>query len=257
MIDLSHFYNIINMTVKNLFIKSVKKQPLEARSSLRLKGAYGIEGDVNAHGASPRQILVVRAEDIEPLDIKAGQLRENIVVEGLSLDEFQPGTCLHIGEAKIRLTYQCEPCHTVKHLVDDLSQLDNKRGILGVIISGGAVKVGDEVKADVKAYPVIKENHFELFKYFVTHIPEGKVATYQDAIKGMGGYSAFLKKIPSYVEKLGSDYPVHRIVNDQGELTDYIDNQAIKLRKEGVNVENGKVQVAEYHWAAPALFMEE
>lgn len=244
------------MTVKNLFIKSVKKQPLEARNSLRLRSAYGIEGDMNAHGASPRQILVVRTEDIEPLDIKAGQLRENIVVEGLSLDQFQPGTCLHIGATKIRLTYQCEPCHTVQHLVDDLKQLDDKRGILGVIISGGEVKVGDEVKAETKAYPVIKEDHFELFKYFVTHIPEGKVVTYQDAIKGMGGYSAFLKKIPDYVEKLGSDYPVHRIVNNEGELADYIDNQANRLREEGVSVENGKAQIADYHWAAPALFME-
>lgn len=256
LIDLSHFYNIINMTVKNLFIKSVKKQPLEARNSLRLRSAYGIEGDMNAHGASPRQILVVRTEDIEPLDIKAGQLRENIVVEGLSLDEFQPGTCLHIGATKIRLTYQCEPCHTVQHLVDDLKQLDNKRGILGVIISGGEVKVGDTVKAETKAYPVIKEDHFELFKYFVTHIPKGKVVTYQDAIKGMGGYSAFLKKIPGYVEKLGSNYPVHRIVNNEGELADYIDNQANKLREEGVSIEDGKAQIADYHWAAPALFME-
>lgn len=244
------------MTVKNLFIKSVKKQPLEARNSLRLRSAYGIEGDMNAHGASPRQILVVRTEDIEPLDIKAGQLRENIVVEGLSLDQFQPGTCLHIGATKIRLTYQCEPCHTVQHLVDDLKQLDDKRGILGVIISGGEVKVGDAVKAETKAYPVIKEDHFELFKHFVTHIPKGKVVTYQDAIKGMGGYSAFLKKIPDYVEKLGSDYPVHRIVNNEGELADYIDNQANRLREEGVSVENGKAQIADYHWAAPALFME-
>jgi len=242
--------------VTHLFIKSVKKQPLQARESLDFKRAYGIEGDVNAHGASPRQVLVVRSEDIEPLNIKAGQLRENIVVAGLSLDEYQPGTCLQIGEVKIRLTYQCEPCKIVEYLVDSLSQLDNKRGILGVIISGGTVKVGDTVTAQSKAYPVIEENHFELFKHFVQHIPEGKVVTYQDAIKGMGGYSAFLKKIPSYVEKLGNDYPVHRIVKNTGELTDYIDNQANKLDKEGVKTTDGKADITDYHWAAPALFME-
>lgn len=243
------------MKVINLFIKSIKKQPLQARDSLQLRSAYGIEGDANAHGASPRQILVTRKEDMEPLNIKAGELRENIVVEGISLEDFQPGTCLHIGKVKIRLTYQCEPCHTVAHLVDELSQLDNKRGILGVIVSGGEVKVGDEVKATTKAYPVIEENHFDLFKHFVAHIPEGKIVTYQDAIKGMGGYKAFLKKIPDYIEKLGSDYPVHRIVSNEGELTDYIDNQLDKLHQEGVKTENGKANLNEYHWSEPALFL--
>lgn len=244
------------MKITNLFIKAVKKQPLEARNSLQLRCAYGIEGDANAHGASPRQILVTRTEDFEPLNIKAGELRENIIIKGLSLDEFQPGTCLHIGDAKIRLTYQCEPCHTVAHLVDKLSELDNKRGILGVIISSGEVKIGDAVKAETKAYPAIEENNFELFKHFVAHIPEGKIATYQDTIKGMGGYSAFLKKIPDYVEQLGTDYPVHRIVSNDGKLTDYIDNQADKLHKEGVKIENGKANINDYHWAEPALFIE-
>ena len=73
------------MRINNLFIKTEKKRPLQARESLQFRTAHGIEGDVNAHGASPRQVLVTRVEDSEPLNIKPGQLRENIVTQGLSL----------------------------------------------------------------------------------------------------------------------------------------------------------------------------
>jgi len=117
------------MKVNNLFIKTEKKQPLQERESLQFRTAHGITGDVNAHGG-PRQVLVTRLEDFEPMNIKPGQLRENVVTQGLSLEQFQPGTQLTMGGVKIRLTYQCEPCGIVEHLVDDLKQLDNKRGIL-------------------------------------------------------------------------------------------------------------------------------
>ena len=243
------------MKVTNLFIKSEKKQPLQARKNLQFRKAHGIEGDVNAHGASPRQVLVTRLEDSEPLHIKPGQLRENIVAEGLSLDQFQPGTELRIGDVKIRLTYQCEPCHTVEHLVDDLKKLDNKRGILGVVVSGGEVKVGDEIVAEIGAFPEIIENNFDLFKHFVAHIPEGKIATYQDAIKGMGGYKAHLRVLPKFIRQLSDTHPVHRIVNTHGEVIEHIDNQEDKLKKEGVKVEGGKVNLNDYHWSAPALHL--
>ena len=243
------------MKVSNLFIKTEKKRPLEARQSLQFRTAHGIAGDVNAHGASPRQVLVTRVEDFEPMNIKPGQLRENVVTKGLSLEQFQPGTQLTMGDVKIRLTYQCEPCHTVEHLVDDLKQLDNKRGILGVIISGGEVKVGDAIEAEVGAFPEIEENNFDLFKHFVAHIPEGKIATYQDAIKGMGGYKAHLRVIPKFIDKLSDTHPVHRIVNTEGEIIEHIDNQIEKLVKEGVKVERGKVNLNDYHWSAPALHL--
>jgi len=243
------------MKVNNLFIKTEKKRPLEAQESLQFRTAHGIAGDVNAHGASPRQVLVTRVEDFEPMNIKPGELRENVVTQGLSLAQFQPGTQLTIGDVKIRLTYQCEPCRTVKHLVDDLKQLDHKRGILGVIISGGEVKVGDAIEAKVGAFPEIEENNFDLFKHFVAHIPEGKIATYQDAIKGMGGYKAHLKVIPKFIGKLSDTHPVHRIVNTRGEIIEHVDNQIEKLAKEGVKVEEGKVSLNDYHWAEPALHL--
>ena len=248
-------HDTIQMKVSNLFIKTEKKQPLQARESLQFVAASGIKGDRNAHGASPRQVLVTRVEDFEPFNIKPGELRENVITKGLSLEQFQPGTLLTIGDVKIRLTYQCEPCPTVAHLVDDLKKLNDKRGILGVIISGGEVKVGDKIEVKIRAFPAIEENNFDLFQHFVAHIPEGKIVTYQDAIKGMGGYSAHLKVIPSFIDKLSDTHPVHRIVNTKGEVIEHVDNQTEKLAKEGVKVENGKVNLADYHWSEPGLHL--
>ncbi|MBD2451266.1 MOSC domain-containing protein [Nostoc sp. FACHB-152] len=104
-----------------------------------IKG-HGIEGDINANPISPRQVLVVRDEDISDLGIPPGELRENILISGIQPENFTPGSLVSFDSgAAIRLTFHCEPCKRIAHLVDSLKILQAKRGILGVVINSGTI----------------------------------------------------------------------------------------------------------------------
>jgi len=67
-------------TSDRLFAKLKRGYPVIKQPRLILKVGHGIEGDINAHAFSPRQILIVRQEDLSELSIKAGEFRENIAI---------------------------------------------------------------------------------------------------------------------------------------------------------------------------------
>jgi MOSC domain-containing protein YiiM len=93
------------MKVNSLFLKVVKGQPMLQHDKISLQKGLGIDGDINAHCLSPRQVLLTRLEEAEGFGIKQGDLRENIVVSGLSELDFAPGSELVFSSgAKIRLS---------------------------------------------------------------------------------------------------------------------------------------------------------
>ena len=54
------------------------------------------------------------------------------------------GTVIRVGEALIRLTFHCEPCKKIRHLVT-FDRILHKRGYLGSFLNSGAISVGDAV----------------------------------------------------------------------------------------------------------------
>lgn len=60
-------------SILHLFIKHQYGSVMREVEELNLKVGYGIEGDINANPISPRQILVVRYEDIRELAISPGE----------------------------------------------------------------------------------------------------------------------------------------------------------------------------------------
>lgn len=111
-----------NSLIQSLFIKQEHNASLSKTEQLNLHRGYGIEGDINADHLSPRQVLVVSAEDLTGLSIPPGELRENIVLESTNLAAFKPGAKITFPSgAAIRLTFYCEPCKRVAHLVDSLN----------------------------------------------------------------------------------------------------------------------------------------
>ncbi|MBE9105382.1 hypothetical protein IQ229_10635, partial [Nostoc cf. edaphicum LEGE 07299] len=122
----------MTFSIMHLFSKVKPSSEMVELKTLNLKVSHGIEGDINADPISPRQILIVRYEDILDLSIKPGELRENIVVQGLEFETFIPGSLLTFESgAAIRLTFHCEPCKRIAHLVESLKSIQDKRGILG------------------------------------------------------------------------------------------------------------------------------
>jgi len=237
-------------------------------AQLFLKAGYGIAGDNNAHAFSPRQVLLTRYEDLEDFGIRPGELRENIVIRGLEPALFVPGTLIHVGEcAKIRLTFHCEPCKRIGHLVRSLKEIVGRRGILGVVLTDGIVKIGDSVLAQPNAYPPLSSRPYERFLAFISQVPSGKVVTYKQVVIGMGVAESYIRAIPRYIQQTSPyEYPIHRVIDSEGNLiVSYVHNQQVKLLDEQVEIkheidlfggnERYYVDLEKYGWTNISLYL--
>ncbi len=147
---------------------------------VRLIEGHGVEGDahmgttvkhrsrVRSDPTAPnlRQVHLMHAELFDELrtkgfDIAPGQMGENITTRGLDLLALPRGTCLHIGNAAIELTGLRNPCTQLDGLQPGLMEavlerhpergLIRKAGIMAVVIAGGDVSVGDEIRVTLPA----------------------------------------------------------------------------------------------------------
>ncbi|MEH2224666.1 MGMT family protein [Nostoc sp.] len=256
------------LSIMHLFSKVKVGSAMIELNTLNLKINHGIEGDINAEPISPRQVLIVRYEDIANLSIQPGELRENIVVQGLEIDKFLPGSLLYFESgAAIRLTFYCEPCKRIAHLVKSLKRIQSKRGILGVVIKSGQIKVGSNFQFQANRFPALSENPYKRFLNFIIKIPSGKVVTYKQIIKAIGVDNSYLRAIPIYLKKTSAaDYPLHRILDSKGYLITYVSQQKIKLEMEGVqilseadllrNLNKNFVEIKDYLWEDSTLYLE-
>ncbi|MBD2342346.1 MGMT family protein [Calothrix sp. FACHB-156] len=225
-------------SIKHLFVKHEHGSVMREVEELNLKVGYGVEGDINANPISPRQILVVRYEDIRELAISPGELRENLVIAGVDSATFTPGALINFESgAAIRLTFYCEPCKRIAHLVNSLKTIQAKRGILGVVINSGRIYVGNNLRIQAHKFPALSEQPYERFLDFIVKVPLGKVVTYKQIIAAIGVDNSYLRALPIYLKKTSSDdYPIHRILNSQGQLIRYINNQKSKLESENIEI---------------------
>ncbi|BAZ49631.1 hypothetical protein NIES4103_22430 [Nostoc sp. NIES-4103] len=225
-------------SILHLFTKQKQGVGMVECERINLKEGFGIEGDINANPLSPRQVLVIRYEDIVELKIKPGELRENIAIAGIQTENFIPGSLLTFESgAAIRLTFHCEPCKRIAHLVESLKSIQGKRGILGVVLKSGTLEIGGKVQIQTHIFPALPENPYERFLEFLTKIPSGKVVTYKQIIQAIGVDNSYIRAIPTYIKKAAAiEYPIHRILDSQGNLIKYTCNQKNKLEAEGIQV---------------------
>lgn len=148
------------------------KSPCE---SLVLLEGIGVEGDAHAgpfvrhrylarrNPAMPnaRQVHLIpvelldmlRAEDIV---LGSGDLGENVLTAGLDLESLPLGTILKLGaEAAIELTGLRTPCMLIdrfrtglkrKLIMTDADRPAYRCGVMGVVLSGGRISVGDRIE---------------------------------------------------------------------------------------------------------------
>jgi alkylated DNA nucleotide flippase Atl1 len=230
--------DVLSAQATHLFLKSKHGSPMKSVNTLRLKVGQGIQDDINANPISPRQILLVRLEDLEELAIPPGELRENVVLSGLPSDIFRPGSLVRFqGGSSVRLTFYCEPCKRIGHLVPSFKSIEGKRGILGVIISNGELQRNGHLEVQTDAFPALPEKPFERFLLFLSKVPAGKVITYKHVIQGIGVADSYFRAIPKYLQKAAeSGYPVHRVLDSEGCLIQHVVDQSDLLVSEGIEV---------------------
>ncbi|MDI9491083.1 MAG: MOSC domain-containing protein [Clostridiaceae bacterium] len=112
---------------------------------------FGLQDD--AHGGNwHRQVSLLGIESIEKMkktipSLSDGDFAENLTTEGLVLYELPIGTKLQIGETIQEVTQIGKSCHTgcaIKQQVGNC--IMPTEGIFTIVIKGGWVHIGDEIK---------------------------------------------------------------------------------------------------------------
>jgi len=245
--------------VAGLQLKPEKKGIMQVRSSLNLVERHGIDGDFNAGERRPRQVLLAEEETLQEFGLNHGDLRENIVTRDFDLNNIPSGTVLRIGDtARVRITFTCEVCSYIGTLsIDRPASIIGKRGMLGVILQGGEIRPGDEISDEGVLFPEVPSNFSNRFKWVVSQIPEGNVATYASLLDTIGCSSAYMRSFPGQIRKYKDEVPVHRILNTDGLLIEHVPKQLDYLEAEGIQVINSGVDLKRFLWDSSDLYYEE
>ena len=152
-------------------------------ASIRLVAGLGVEGDahlgktvqhrsrVARDPSQPnlRQIHLIHAELFEELqasgfEIGAGQMGENITTSGLDLLALPTGARLHLGDvAIVVVTGLRNPCTQLERIRPGLMKatlehdlegnLIRKAGIMGIVLTGGEIRVGNPIDVELPPPP--------------------------------------------------------------------------------------------------------
>lgn len=137
-------------TVRALLLAQERGTPMRRVAEAQAVEGRGFKGD--RHGkkrpGGKRQILLLDEASHEALQVGVGELKENVVVAGLPLEELPPGQRLGLGpEVVVELTEPCVPCSKLERIRPGLlKEAWGRRGQLARVLHGGLVREGDEVR---------------------------------------------------------------------------------------------------------------
>jgi MOSC domain-containing protein YiiM len=116
-----------------------------------------------------RQVHLIHAELLDELRatgfaVSAGQMGENITTRGIDLLGLPAGTRLYLGnEVVIEVTGLRNPCVQLEQIQpglmaatlrrDEHGKLIRKAGVMGVVLAGGEVRVGDVIRVELPPLP--------------------------------------------------------------------------------------------------------
>jgi hypothetical protein len=108
----------------------------------------GLEGERHSSVNSPRQILLQSLETLRDFDLEPGDVYENVLIDGLQVNELAEGLRFQLGTATVEITIPCEPCSQMDRLREGLRKaIDGKRGRFVRVVSEGEIRVGDRMLA--------------------------------------------------------------------------------------------------------------
>lgn len=150
---------------------------------IRLLAGLGVEGDAHAgvtvrHRSrvrkdptqpNLRQVHLIHAELLDELSSKGFSVRpadlgENILTRGLDVLKLPRGTRLHLGaQAVVEVTGLRNPCAQIENFQpgllaavlgrDEQGEVAFKAGIMGVVVQGGEVRPGDDIRVELPPEP--------------------------------------------------------------------------------------------------------
>ena len=184
------------MKVSNLFIKRAHGRAVESVGTI----GYDERGIKNNVGCAPfRQVLIASQSVTAECGLSPGDLRENIVVDFDSLYEVPSGTVVQVGRALIRLTFHCEPCRKILHLVE-FDRILHKRGVFGTFLNEGVISVGDQFSVTEQRFEEIPYAVSDRIRWFLKKGNRFAAAT--DLVHTIGLPASYARAMPQLLKKL-------------------------------------------------------
>ena len=153
------------------------------RDRILLIAGHGVDGDAHAgatvqhrsrvrknpNAPNLRQVHLIHSELHEELratglHVAPGVMGENITTAGVELLALSTGTQLHIGKtAVVEVTGLRNPCSQLDSIQpglmaasldrDAAGNLIRKAGVMGIVVAGGEVRPGDEIRVKAPPFP--------------------------------------------------------------------------------------------------------
>jgi len=134
-------------TVLHLYLCSVLGQPVREVAEAKALADWGLDGCAHARRGSKRQILLMDSETLAEMDLHPGQVKENILTQGLDVRGLARGQRLRIGQALLEVTIPCTPCNMFEAIRPGLeAAMRGKRGMLCRVIEDGLIRQGDPIE---------------------------------------------------------------------------------------------------------------
>jgi molybdenum cofactor synthesis domain-containing protein len=116
-----------------------------------LRASYGVENDAHA-GDWHRQVSLLARADIDSmrakgLDLSPGTFGENLVIDGIEIDQLGVGSQLRIGPVLLEMTQVGKVCHTrcvIYYTAGDC--IMPRTGLFARVLEGGALHPGLSVE---------------------------------------------------------------------------------------------------------------
>lgn len=140
-------------TVAAILLAPAAESPLQRVDAAEALPGRGLAGDRYANGAGTfnapgrgYELTLVEAEVLDEIELSWEDARRNIVVTGISLNALV-GTRFRVGAVECIGRRLAEPCAHLEKLARPglLRPLVHRGGLRADILSGGTIRVGDEV----------------------------------------------------------------------------------------------------------------
>lgn len=133
-------FKIVSLNISEK--KGQQKHPVD---KIILKENFGIVGDAHADASTHRQVSLLAIEDIETMrkrgiQVKFGDLAENITTEGADISALPVGAHIFIGSTELEVTQIGKECHSDCAIKQQTGEcIMPKKGVFAKVITGGTI----------------------------------------------------------------------------------------------------------------------
>jgi len=135
-----------------LHLCTKSRAPLQSVERVNALEETGLEGDRHAKHGSRRQVLLIEQEHLDALKLQPGEVREQVTVRGIALDQLVFGARIKVGSAVLEIAGPCDPCERMEEIRDGLREaLEGRRGRFVRVVQPGSFAVGDALVVEPPA----------------------------------------------------------------------------------------------------------